>query len=66
MRGSVELAHEYVKLGKTESAEGVLGHVSQFAEDPRNLISDEVHVLFLLRYAELSAIVGDAEQGYKR
>ncbi|KAG8988816.1 hypothetical protein FRB93_003969 [Tulasnella sp. JGI-2019a] len=63
MQASVELAHEYVKLGRTGPAQGVLAYVSEFAEESQNSISDEVQVSFLLRFAELSAIVGDAEKG---
>ncbi|KAG8885856.1 hypothetical protein FRB98_001569 [Tulasnella sp. 332] len=61
--GADELAQEYVKLGKTETARGILAHVSEFVENAGKTISDDMQVLFMLRYAELSAIVGDAEQG---
>lgn len=45
-----------------DRAEGVLAHVSEFTDDPRNKVSEEAQIMFLLRYAELLAIVGNTEQ----
>lgn len=56
VRASVELAHEYTRLGKTSRAQSI------YAELLPNVLSDasgDVQVLCLLRYAELLASVGN-------
>ena len=57
IEASVQLAHEYVKLGKTRKARAIYGHVLNAVEDGQ--ISDEVKTAFFLRYAHLLAISDD-------
>jgi separase len=54
---SVDLAHEYVKLGKTGKASVIYGQtlIAVRSGGP----SDEVRTVFLLRYSESLATVGN-------
>ena len=54
---SVDLAHEYVKLGKTEKGGNIYKHTLSVV---KNLaLSREARVLFFLRYSESLAITGN-------
>jgi separase len=54
---SVDLAHEYVKLGKTAKASTVYGQALIAIRNGGP--SDEIRTTFLLRYAESLAIVNN-------
>jgi len=66
VKASVELAHEYIKLGKTERAATVFGRALAFGRNPAHKLSDEIRIMFLLRYAESLAIVSNTEKRYDR
>ncbi|CAL1698705.1 unnamed protein product [Somion occarium] len=57
VRASIDLAHEYVKLGKTQRAANVYSHVYNVAKNA--LIRNETRILYYLRYAELFGTVGN-------
>ncbi|KAI0824951.1 peptidase family C50-domain-containing protein [Trametes gibbosa] len=54
---TIDTAHEYVKLGRAEKAASVLGHVLPAIRS--GTISRDVVILFLLRYAEAQAAMGE-------
>lgn len=54
---SIDLAHEYVLLGKTERAANVYNRASNVVKTFK--VSDETRVLFYLRYAELLGTTGN-------
>jgi separase len=54
---SVDLAHEYVKLGKTAKASTIYGQALIAIRNGGP--SDELRTIFLLRYAESLAIVNN-------
>jgi separase len=54
---SIDLAHEYVLIGKTRRARNIFNRVLNSVEGGR--ASDEVSVAFFLRYAELLALSED-------
>ncbi|KAI0634651.1 peptidase family C50-domain-containing protein [Trametes polyzona] len=54
---TIDTAHEYVKLGRAEKAVSVLAHVLPAIRS--GSISQEVVILFLLRYSEAQAIMGE-------
>ena len=54
---SVDLAHEYVKLGKTGKASTIYGQALTAVRSAEP--SDEVRMIFLLRYSESLAIVNN-------
>lgn len=54
---SVDLAHEYVKLGKTVKASTIYGQTLIVVRN--NEPSAEVRTLFLLRYSESLALVNN-------
>ena len=57
MRLSVDLAHEYVKLGKTKKGAAIYKNTLNLAKGLP--LSEETRVLFLLRYSESLAVTGD-------
>ena len=61
VQASIDLAAEYVKLGKTKRAENVYAHVYNTAKNA--FIRDETKVLYYLRYAELFGTVGNVLKG---
>lgn len=62
MRASVELAHEFTALGKTERAGLVFAQVLSMIQNPKHSISDDVKIVFLLRFAASLAMVGNTEK----
>ncbi|KAJ3553303.1 hypothetical protein NM688_g3687 [Phlebia brevispora] len=54
---SVDLAHEYVKLGKTEKGANVYKHTLNMVKGLP--LSEETRVLYLLRYSESLAVTGN-------
>ncbi|KAI0674723.1 peptidase family C50-domain-containing protein [Trametes maxima] len=54
---TIDTAHEYVKLGRAEKAVSVLAHVLPAIRS--GTLSQEVTILFLLRYAEAQAATGE-------
>ncbi|KAL7283883.1 hypothetical protein ACG7TL_001154 [Trametes sanguinea] len=54
---TIDSAHEYVKLGRAEKAVAVLGHVLPAIRG--GCLPQEVVILFLLRYAEAQAAMGE-------
>jgi len=54
---SLELAHEYVTLGKMKRAITIFNQALEIVR--RGEVSDEVAVRFLLRFAESLAVVED-------
>ncbi|KAH9848957.1 peptidase family C50-domain-containing protein [Lenzites betulinus] len=54
---TIDTAHEYVKLGRAEKAASVLAHVLPAIRG--GTLSQEVAILFLLRYAEAQAAMGE-------
>ena len=61
VQASIDLAAEYVKLGKTKRAANVYAHVYNTAKN--SFIRDETKVLYYLRYAELFGTVGNVLKG---
>jgi separase len=59
---SIDLAHEYVKLGRMERASLVYGQTISTARNSQ--ISEETRVFLFLRFAESSAIIGNVLQRY--
>ncbi|KAK2461139.1 hypothetical protein APHAL10511_006666 [Amanita phalloides] len=57
---SIDLAHEYVKLGKLRRASAVFNHALNSVRSGQ--VSDDVCSLFLLRYAEALAVLEDVPQ----
>lgn len=57
---SVDLAHEYVLLGKTERAANIYGHALGTVNNAN--IADEVKILFYLRYSELLGATGNVSK----
>ncbi|KAI0360283.1 hypothetical protein OH77DRAFT_1393661 [Trametes cingulata] len=54
---TIDTAHEYVKLGRAEKAIAILAHVLPAIRS--GTLSQEVVILFLLRYAEAQAAAGE-------
>lgn len=52
---SIDLAHEYVKLGKTGKASNLFGQALTAVRNGQ--VSDEIRTAFLLRYSESLATV---------
>ena len=61
VRASVELAHEYVKLGKLRKANTMYQHALITVKSGG--VTDEVQVLALLRCAESLAMIDDIVAG---
>lgn len=59
----VDLAHEYVKLGRLEKASLVYNSTLPVAQNPSISISEEARVFFYLRFAESLAMAGSILQG---
>ncbi|KAF8623833.1 hypothetical protein AX15_006159 [Amanita polypyramis BW_CC] len=57
---SIDLAHEYVKLGKLRRASAVFNHASTSVRSGQ--VSNDICSLFLLRYAEALAVLEDVPQ----
>ena len=57
---SVQLAHEYVKLGKLRDA-GVV--YKRSLSSTHQTVSNETRVVLLLRHAESLIKIGDVDQG---
>ncbi|KAI0064205.1 hypothetical protein BV25DRAFT_1914431 [Artomyces pyxidatus] len=60
IRACSDLAHEYAKLGKVKKAAGLYNRALALIKSKQT--SPEVQVLFLLRYTESLAFVGDVSQ----
>ncbi|ETW77792.1 hypothetical protein HETIRDRAFT_245334, partial [Heterobasidion irregulare TC 32-1] len=60
IKASIDLAHEYVKLGKTAKA-GVI-YSNALSSVRRQSTSDEVRILFFLRFSESLAVTGNVVQ----
>ncbi|KAI9061528.1 hypothetical protein FKP32DRAFT_1654199 [Trametes sanguinea] len=54
---TIDTAHEYVKLGRAEKAAAVLGHVLPAIRI--GALPQDIVILFLLRYAEAQAAMGE-------
>lgn len=54
---TIDTAHEYVKLGRAEKAASVLAHVLPAIRS--GALSQEGVIVFLLRYAEAQAAMGE-------
>lgn len=59
---SVDLAHEYVKLGKTQKGVNVYRHTLSSVKDVE--ICAETRVFYLLRFAESQALMGSILKRY--
>ena len=59
---SIELAHEYVKLGKTGKSSTVFGQALIAVRNGQP--SDEIRATFLLRYSESLAVVNNVHRRY--
>lgn len=59
---SIDLAHEYVKLGKMAKASAIYGQTLIVIRN--NEASAEVRTLFLLRYSESLALVNNISRRY--
>jgi separase len=59
----VDLAHEYVKLGRLEKASSVYNSTLPMVQNAGSSISEEVRVFFYLRFAESLAMAGSILQG---
>lgn len=62
VQASMDLATEYVKLGKTQRAANIYAHVYNVAKNA--YVREETRVLYYLRYAELFATMGNVLKGY--
>ena len=60
IKASIDLAHEYVKLGKTAKA-GVI-YSNALSSVRRQSTSNEVRILFFLRFSESLAVTGNVVQ----
>jgi separase len=58
---SIQLAHEYVKLGKLRDAGGV--YKRSLSSTHIQTVSNETRVVLLLRHAESLIKIGDVNQG---
>ncbi|KAK7685385.1 hypothetical protein QCA50_011248 [Cerrena zonata] len=61
VQASIDLAHEYVNLGKTQRAANIYAYVYNVAKNA--FIREETRVLYYLRYAELFGTVGNVLKG---
>ena len=61
IRASLDLGHEYTKLGKTERAANIYASVRTHMN--HSVVSDELRVLYFLRYAELLGTLGNVLKG---
>ena len=61
VRFSIELAHEYVNLGKTNKAANIYNHTWNAMSSLD--VSNETRVLFLLRYSESLIAMGSVLKG---
>jgi len=59
----VDLAHEYVKLGRLEKASSVYNNTLPMVQNTNIPISEEARVFFYLRFAESLAMAGSILQG---
>ena len=59
----VDLAHEYVKLGRLEKANSVYNSTLPMVQKSCISISEEARVFFYLRFAESLAMAGSVLQG---
>jgi separase len=59
----VDLAHEYVKLGRLEKASSVYNSTLPMVQNASIPISEEARVFFYLRFAESLAMAGSILQG---
>lgn len=59
----VDLAHEYVKLGRLEKASSVYNNTLPIVQNTSISISEEARVFFNLRFAESLAMAGSILQG---
>jgi len=59
----VDLAHEYVKLGRLEKASSVYNNTLPIVQNASISISEEARVFFNLRFAESLAMAGSILQG---
>jgi len=59
----VDLAHEYVKLGRLEKASSVYNSTLPMVQNTSISISEEARVFFYLRFAESLAMAGSILQG---
>jgi separase len=59
----VDLAHEYVKLGRLEKASSVYNNTLPMVQNASVSISEEARVFFNLRFAESLAMAGSILQG---
>lgn len=57
MSASIELAHEYVKLGRRKRAGIIFSQCLEYVKSDR--LPDEICALFYLRFAEALALAGD-------
>jgi separase len=59
----VDLAHEYVKLGRLEKASSVYNSTLPMVQNADISTSEEARVFFYLRFAESLAMAGSILQG---
>jgi len=59
----VDLAHEYVKLGRLEKASLVYNSTLPIVQNASVSISEEARVFFYLRFSESLAMAGSILQG---
>lgn len=62
IKACIDLAHEYVKLGRTEKAGGLYNHAVGLVNQPT--AGDQLRILFFLRYTESLALTGNVRQRY--
>lgn len=62
IKACIDLAHEYVKLGKADKAGALYNHALSLIRQP--IASDEIRILFFLRYTESLALTGNVHQRY--
>lgn len=63
IRVCVDLAHEYVKLGRLEKASSVYNSTLPVVQNASVSLSEEARVFFNLRFAESLAMAGSILQG---
>ena len=59
----VDLAHEYVKLGRLEKANSVYNSTLPIVQNANVSVPEEARVFFYLRFAESLAMAGSILQG---
>lgn len=61
LRASLDLGHEYARLGKSERAAQIYASIRHCISN--SIVPDELKALYFLRYAELLGTIGNVLKG---